>query len=83
MVRGSLPSLDAFTQQLWNSYLKEHRRYAPDLNQFQESRSEVMANVTGSQGWFATLCHLKMHPHTKVGIPSLNSIGDMLWTRLF
>ena len=27
MVRDTLPSQDAFTHQIWNSYLKEYRRY--------------------------------------------------------
>ena len=27
-------SQDAFTHQIWNSYLKEYRRYAPDSMQF-------------------------------------------------
>ena len=91
MVRDTPPSQDAFTHQIWNSYLKEYRRYAPDSKQFLETRSEVKVNVTGTQGWCATLCHLKMHPNTKFGIPqntqfgitSLNNIGDMLRTRLF
>ena len=34
-------SQDAFTHQIWNSYLKEYRRYAPDSMQFHETRSEV------------------------------------------
>ena len=83
MVRDTPPSQDAFTHQIWNSYLKEHKRYAPDSKQFLETRSEVKVNVRGTQGWCATLCHLKMHPNTKFGIPSLNNIGDMLRTRLF
>ena len=91
MVCVTPPFQDAFTHQIWNSYLKEYRRYAPDSKQFLETRSEVKVNVTGTQGWCATLCHLKMHPNTKFGIlpntkfgiPSLNNIGDMLRTRLF
>ena len=31
MVRNTLPSQDASTHQIWNSYLKEYRRYAPDM----------------------------------------------------
>ena len=30
MVRETPPSQDASTHQIWNSYLKEYRRYAPD-----------------------------------------------------
>ena len=91
MVRDTPKFQDAFTHQIWNSYLKEYRRYAPDSKQFLETRSEVKVNVTGTQGWCATLCHLKMllntklgiPPNTKFGIPSLNYIEDMLRTRLF
>ena len=39
MVRDTPPSQDAFTHQIWKSYLKEYRRYAPDSMQFLESRS--------------------------------------------
>ena len=31
MVRDTPPSQDASTHQIWNSYLKEYRRYAPDM----------------------------------------------------
>ena len=30
MVRNTLPSQDASTHQIWNSYLKEYKRYASD-----------------------------------------------------
>ena len=30
LVRDTWPSQDASTHQIWNSYLKEYRRYAPD-----------------------------------------------------
>ena len=40
-----------------------------------ETRSEVKVKVT--QGWSATPCHLKMHAHTKFGIPTSTNIGDM------
>ena len=99
MIRDTPPSKDAFTHQIWNSYVKEYRKYAPDSKQFLETMSEVKVNVTGTQGWCATLCHLKMHPNTKFGIhpntkfwippntkfgiPSWKTIGDMLLTRLF
>ena len=83
MVRDSPPSQDAFPHQSWNSYLKKYRRYAPDSKQFLETRSEVKVNFTGPQGWCATLCHPKMHEHTKFWITTSNNIGDMLRTRLF
>ena len=31
--------------------------------------------VTVTQKWYMTLHHLKMHPHTKFGIPTSNNIG--------
>ena len=34
-----------------------------------------------TQKWYATLCHPKMHPHTKFGIPTSKNIGDMDRTR--
>ena len=91
MVRDTPLSQDAFTHQIWIPYLKGYMRYAPDSKHFLETRSEVKVNVTGTQGWCATLCHPKMHPNTKFGIPpntkfgipSLNNIGDMLPTRSF
>ena len=60
----------AFTHQIWNSYIKEYRRCAPDSMQFLKTRSEVKFKVTVTQLWYATLCHLKMHPHTKFEIPT-------------
>ena len=39
----------AFTHQIWNSYLKEYRRYAPDSMQFLKTRSEVKFKVTVTQ----------------------------------
>ena len=81
---------DTFTHQIWNFYLKEYKKRAPDTI-ILKTRSEVKVNVTGTQRWCATLCHLKMHPNTKFGIPpntkfgipSLNNIGDMVPTRVF
>ena len=81
MVCDTLPSQDAFTHQIWNSYLREYMRYAPDSIQTLETRSEVKVTVT--QGWYATLCHPKTHAHTKCGIPTANNMRDMLWTRIF
>ena len=83
MVRDTPPSQDAFPYQICNSYPKEYKIYAPDSKQFLETRSEVKVNVTGTQGWCATLCHPKMHQRTKFWIPTSNNIGDMLRTQLF
>ena len=81
MVCDTLSSQDAFTHQIWNSYLKEYRRYAPESMQFLETRSEVKVTVT--QLWHVTLLHPKMHPHTKLEIPTSNNIRDMLRKGLF
>ena len=46
-----------------------------------KTRSEVKVTVT--RKWYMTLRYPKMHPHTKIGIPTSNNIRDMLRTRLF
>ena len=79
----TLSSQDEFRHQIWNSYLKEYRRYAPDSMQILEIRSEVKFKVTVTQLWYATLPHPKMHSLTKFEIPTSNNIRDMLRTRLF
>ena len=40
----------------------------------QDARSKVKVTVT--QKWYVTLCHSKMHPYTKFGIPASNNTGD-------
>ena len=82
MVCDTQSSQDAYTHQIWNSCLKEYRRYAPDSMQFPDTRSEVKFKVTVTQLWYATLPHPKLHPHTKYEITTLNNIRDMLRTRL-
>ena len=96
---------DAFTHQIWNSYLKEYKRCAPDTI-ILKTRSEVKATVTRiwyvtfkeykrcapatiilktwsdvkitiTRIWYMTLRNPKMHLHTKFGILTSNSIGDM------
>ena len=62
MVHDILPSKDAFTHQIVNSYLKEYRRYAPDSMPILVTRSKIIVTVT--QEWYATLRHPKMHAHT-------------------
>ena len=83
MVCDTLQSQDAFTHQIWNSYLIEYRRYAPDSMQFLETRSEVKFKVTVTKLWYVTLRYPKMRLHTKFKIPTSNNIRDMLRTRLF
>ena len=78
MVRDTLPSQDASTHQIWDSYLNLHRRYAPNKI-ILEMRSEVKVTVTPK--WNVTLCHLMMHQHNTFGIPTSNNTGDMLWTQ--
>ena len=78
-----MSSKDAFTNQSWNSYLKEYRRYAPDSMQFLETRSEVKFKITVTQLLYAALRQSKMHPHTKFEIPTSNNIRDMLRTWFF
>ena len=90
MVRYTPPSQDASTHQIWNSYLKEYRRYAPDTKRDGrtdghfitiKTKSEVKVKVTVTRKWYTTLRHPKMHPHTKFGIPTSKNIGDMHRTR--
>ena len=78
MVCDTLSSQDESTHQIWDSYLLLYKRYAPDTI-ILKTRSEVKVTVT--RKWYATLCHLKMHPHTKFGIPTSKNIGDMHRTR--
>ena len=64
MVCNTSPFQDAFAHKIWNSYLKEFRRYAPDSMQFLETRPEVKFKVTVTKLWYGTLPHSKMHLHT-------------------
>ena len=90
MVCDILPSLDASTHLIWNSYLKEYRSFAPDLMPTLEPRSEVKVTVTVK--WNVTIRHFKMHSHTKLqskmyldtkfGIPTLKNARDVLQTRI-
>ena len=85
-----LPSQDASTHLIWNSYLKEYRSFAPDLMLTLEPRSEVKVTVTVK--WNVTIRHFKMHSHTKLpskmhlhtkfGIPTLKNVRDVLQTRI-
>ena len=76
MVRDSLSSQDASTYQIWDSYLKYYRRYAPDTI-ILKTRSDVEVKVTVTWTCYETLCYLNMHPHTKIGIPTSKNKGDM------
>ena len=83
MIQNISPSKDASTgiHQIWDSYLKEYRRYAPDLMPILETRPE--AKVTVTEKWDGTLLHPKMPSNTKFGIPTTNNIKDMLRACLF
>ena len=83
MVCDTLSSQDTFKHQIWNSYLKEIRRFAQESMQFLETRSEVKFKVKVTQLWYGTLRHPKLHPHTKFEIPTSNNIRDMLRILLF
>ena len=75
MVPDTPPSEDAFQHQIWNSNLKEYKRYAPGT-MILKTTSDVKVTVT--QKWYMTLRHPKMHLHTKFGIPTSKNIRDML-----
>ena len=86
MVCDILPSQDASTHLIWNSYLIEYRSFAPDLMPILETRSKVKVTVTGK--WNVTICLFKMHSHIK--LPSkvhlhnnLKNVRDVLQTRIF
>ena len=46
-----------------------------------KTKSEVKVKVTATRKSYVTTRHLKMHSHTKLGIPTLKNIGDMHRTR--
>ena len=71
MVNDTPPSQDASTHQIWNSYLKEYKRYAPDITIL---KTWLEVKVTVTQKWYVTLLHPKMHLHTKFGIPISKNI---------
>ena len=75
------PLQDASTHQIWNYYLKEYRRYAPDSMLILETRSEITVTVTYK--WYTILRHPKMHSHTKFVIHTSNNIRGMFQTQLF
>ena len=66
MVCDTPPFQDAYTDQIWNSYLKEYNRYVPDTI-ILKTRSEVKVTVT--QKWYVTLGHPKMQLYSEFGIP--------------
>ena len=67
---------DAFTHQIWNFYLKEYKRCAPDTI-ILKTRSEVKVRVTVTRKWYVTLPYPRINLHTKFGVPTSKNIGDM------
>ena len=82
MVHDTSSFQDASTHQILDSYLKQYKRYAPDTI-ILKTRSEIKVKVKVTRNWYAKLRHLKMHPHTKFGIPISKNVRDRLWTQLF
>ena len=76
MVCNTPSSQDAYTYQIWNSYLKEYKTYAPDAI-ILKTRSEIKVKVTVTRKWYVTLRHPKMHLHNKFGIPISKNKGDL------
>ena len=91
MVWDTPLSQDAFTHQIWNPYLKEYRRYAPDSKQFLETRSEVKVNFRGTPRMVrdalssqdASKYQIWDSSKYQIWDSFLNNIEDMLPTRLF
>ena len=69
MVRDTPPSQDVSTNQIWNSYLKEYRRYGPDTK---AGRTDGLTD-----GWTdsaITICLPKFHwGHKKVKLCDLHN----------
>ena len=62
MVGSTPPSIDSYTYQIWNSYLKEYKIYAIDTI-ILKTRSEIKVKVT--QKWYVTLHHPTQFTHKK------------------
>ena len=52
MVRDTPSSQDASTHQIWNSYLKEYRRYAPDTKRDGHTEGRTVRLLYASQSSF-------------------------------
>ena len=68
MVCDTLPSKEAYTHHIWNSYLKEYKRYVHDIK-ILKTREEVEIKVTVIRKWYVALHRLKMHLHIEIEIP--------------
>ena len=52
MVRNTPSSQDASTHQIWNSYLKKYRRYAPDTKRDGRTDGRTVGLLYASQSSF-------------------------------
>ena len=52
MVRDTPPSQDVSTYQIWNPYLKESRRYAPDTKRDRRADGRTVQLLYASQSSF-------------------------------
>ena len=75
-VCDTLQPQDVSTHQMWGSYVKLYRRYAPDMVPL-ELLPEIKVTVTHKQS--GILSNPRMYLHTKFGIPMSNNIEDILW----
>ena len=82
MVYDTLPFEDAFTHQIWNSYLKEYRRYAPDSMPILESKSEVKIKVKETPRIVCDTASSKIYAHTRFWIPTSNNRKEMRQTQI-
>ena len=54
MASDTPPSQDAYTHQIWDSYLKEYKRYAQNTI-ILKTRSEVKVTVTQNGMWHSVI----------------------------
>ena len=74
-VCDTLQPQDLSTHQMWGSYVKIYRRYAPDMVLL-ELLPEIKVTMTHKQS--GILSNPRMYLHTKFGIPMSNNIEDIL-----
>ena len=84
MICDTSSSQDAFTHQIWNSYLKEYLRYASDSMQFLEStRSYIRSKVQGHSDQIMVRDTLSFQDATthQIWNSYLKEYRSMHWTR--
>ena len=77
-VHNTLQPQGVSTHEIWDSYLKQYRRCAPDTI-FLEPRPGVKVTVTRKQ--YVTLWDPKVYQHTKYGIPMRSFLGRTVQKR--